>query len=116
MNQRLWRFRPAFSYSNRRLGLATCVVLFFAAYLPVNSVTADESYLPDVDLPGYVFRNFDLPRPRPRLCESACQNDKSCRAWTFVRVGVLGPVASCFLKNQVPKPRPDDCCVSGVIR
>jgi hypothetical protein len=37
-----------------------------------------------------------------------------CRAWTFVKPGVQGPQARCWLKHQAPEARPHPCCISGV--
>jgi hypothetical protein len=90
------------------------IILILACVTFAGPVAADDGFQPGVDLPGFVYRNFDMPRPRPRLCQVACQNDGQCRAWTFVRVGVIGRLASCWLKSDVPQPRPDSCCVSGV--
>jgi hypothetical protein len=85
------------------------------ALLPMaRAAAADPSYQPGMDLPSFDYRNFDLPRPRPRFCQEACLADQRCKAWTFVRMGTLGPLASCWLKSQVPEARPDPCCVSGV--
>jgi hypothetical protein len=88
-------------------------VMFLVALPMARAAAADPSYQPGMDLPGSDYRNFDLPRPRPRFCQEACLADQSCRAWTFVRMGTLGPLASCWLKSQVPEARPDSCCVSG---
>jgi hypothetical protein len=95
----------------RHLTPIAVLVMTFAAL--TRSASAADTFQPGVDLPGYVYRNFDLSRPRPRLCQAACENDERCRAWTFVRVGVIGPLSSCWLKSDVPQPRPDSCCVSG---
>lgn len=68
----------------------------------------------DLDLPGLDYSHFDLPTPRPRLCQDACFNDARCRAWTFVRAHVFGPRSACWLKMGVPEARENNCCVSGV--
>ncbi len=68
----------------------------------------------NVDRPGSDFQNFDLPRADPDLCERACLDNPACRAFTFVRPGVQGSNARCWLKNAVPTAVPNGCCVSGV--
>ena len=67
-----------------------------------------------VDRPGGDYKNFDLPTDQPSLCEQACNSEAQCKAWTFVRPGVQGPNARCWLKSSVPSPNNNDCCVSGV--
>jgi hypothetical protein len=38
-----------------------------------------------------------------------------CKAWTWVRKGVQGPAAHCWLKDSVPPPVPDKNCWSGTM-
>jgi hypothetical protein len=64
---------------------------------------------------GSDYSNFNLSSADPNACESACTGDQACKAWTYVRPGVQGPTARCWLKNQVPNPAPDNCCTSGRI-
>jgi hypothetical protein len=66
-----------------------------------------------VDRPGSDYANFDLPQPHPRLCKEACTRDRRCRAFTYVNPGVQGPSARCWLKDTVPQPVSNQCCVSG---
>lgn len=68
----------------------------------------------NTDRPGSDFHSFNLHSADPGLCESACNGDSRCRAWTYVRPGVQGHTARCWLKHAVPAARPSDCCVSGV--
>jgi hypothetical protein len=68
----------------------------------------------NVNRRGADFTNFDLPQPRPHLCKEACMRDARCRAFTYVNPGVQGPQARCWLKDGVPPPVADGCCVSGV--
>jgi hypothetical protein len=96
----------------RIAGLMLAIIL--ASLPPGRTAAADPGYQPGMDLPSVDYRTFDLPRPRPRFCQEACLAEQRCRAWTFVRMGTLGPLASCWLKTQVPEARPDPCCVSGV--
>lgn len=66
-----------------------------------------------VDRAGGDYQNFELPEPRPELCRDACKNDGRCRAYTYVKPGVQGSKARCYLKQTVPQPNPNPCCVSG---
>jgi hypothetical protein len=68
----------------------------------------------DVDRPGSDYNGFDLADANPQSCRARCANDGKCRAFTFVRPGIQGRLARCYLKNAVPQRRTDRCCVSGV--
>lgn len=69
----------------------------------------------DTDRPGSDYLDFDLPDD-PQQCARACASDPQCRAFTFVRPGVQGDSARCWLKQAVPASRSSDCCVSGVVQ
>jgi 1-phosphatidylinositol phosphodiesterase len=68
----------------------------------------------NTDRPGYDFSNFDLPQANPALCRDACMRNGQCRAFTYVNPGVQGPNARCWLKNDLPRATPSNCCISGV--
>jgi hypothetical protein len=68
----------------------------------------------NVDRPGNDYRSFDLPAPQPDICRNSCFNEPACVAFTYVNPGVQGPNARCWLKNVVPPPAPNGCCVSGL--
>jgi hypothetical protein len=82
---------------------------------PTTFVPSRSTFEPDVDRRGLDYRNFDLPKSDPHLCQGACLADANCRAWAFVRPGVQGPASRCWLKNAVPRALGNSCCVSGVI-
>jgi hypothetical protein len=71
-----------------------------------------------IDRTGGDYRHFDLKAdPTGETCKKACEDDKRCRAWTYVRPGYLGPgVSRCYLKDRITKPRRKPCCMSGVVR
>jgi hypothetical protein len=75
---------------------------------------AGRQWEPNTDRPGGDYRSFDLREPRPEHCREACWHEGQCRAFTYVRPGVQGPNARCWLKSDVPQARPNDCCLSGV--
>ncbi|MBF0481530.1 MAG: PAN domain-containing protein [Desulfovibrionaceae bacterium] len=68
----------------------------------------------DTDRPGGDYVDFDLPSARYELCRDACARDANCRAYTYVKPGIQGPNARCWLKSSVPPAASRDCCVSGV--
>lgn len=67
-----------------------------------------------INLNGADYRDFEIGTSDPKLCRSACQRDDRCRAWTYVKSGVQGELAHCWLKDGVPERSEDDNCVSGV--
>ena len=66
------------------------------------------------DRPGNDYLNFNLSKASALACETACNEDGKCMAWTYAKPGIVGPQARCFLKNPAPPPTPRSCCVSGV--
>lgn len=67
-----------------------------------------------VDRPGQDYQNFTLPSPNPRLCENACYDDRQCQAWTYVKPNTTqGADPRCWLKNRIPRPVSNSCCISG---
>lgn len=64
--------------------------------------------------PGQDYRSFFLQSPSPDECQDACSLNPACRAWTYVKPGVQGAQARCWLKNGVPSPTGDNNCVSGL--
>jgi hypothetical protein len=90
--------------------LGLLVGLLMAA--PVHAEMKDMEY--GVDRPGGDYKNFNLSTDRPSLCEDRCAAEPKCRAWTFVRPGVQGPNARCWLKDTVPDKVRDETTVSGV--
>lgn len=64
------------------------------------------------DRPGSDIRSFDSPDPNS--CETACREEPACQAYTWVRAGIQGPTAKCWLKNTTPANVSNNCCVSGV--
>ncbi len=90
----------------------------FAAFVAFASLAfpaaaQDLTFEPGVDRLGSDYHGFDIAAD-PQLCRSACAADGRCMAFTYVRPGVQGPSARCYLKNPAPAASPNDCCVSGV--
>ena len=68
----------------------------------------------NMDRKGSDFRSFELEIADPNFCQKACDDEIKCKAWTYVKPGVQGEKARCWLKNSIPSVEPDFCCVSGV--
>jgi PAN domain len=96
----------------RHLIIASAFVA--ASGIPIP-VTAQENFSPNTDRPGNDFRNIPL-KGNANDCLKLCNRESECRAWTFVKAGIQGPSARCFLKNPIPAAVPNQCCTSGVIR
>lgn len=69
---------------------------------------------PGVDRAGRDYRSVWLESAAPGLCEALCLKDPRCKAYTYVKPGVQGPQARCYLKDAVPSPSRNSCCLSGV--
>ena len=68
-----------------------------------------------IDRLGGDYKSFNLPYPDYRLCQKACEKDKKCKAWTYVKpYTIQGSIPRCWLKSIVPKPVKNSACISGV--
>ena len=86
----------------------TCLAIVLASSALLQAQEAG------VNRPGGDYRSIELPSADPALCRKACDDEARCRAYTYVKPGVQGPSALCWLKSEVPPGVPDECCVSGV--
>jgi len=70
-----------------------------------------------IDRFGGDYRNFDTASdPGGAACQTACEGDNKCRAWTYARPGYAGKDAQCFLKKDIKPPRRKAGFTSGVVR
>jgi len=67
-----------------------------------------------INRPGSDIAGLYLNQADPALCQDACMKDQRCKAWTYVKPGIQGPQARCWLKHSVPNPVKDNNSVSGV--
>ncbi len=70
----------------------------------------------NTDRPGSDIHRFELQDANPGICQARCAKLDRCRAWTFVRPGIQGPKAVCYLKGMAPAPVANTCCVSGTVK
>jgi len=68
----------------------------------------------NTDRPGSDIQTLRLEKAMPHQCSDACFANGNCRAWTYVKPGLLGPDAHCRLKSTTPPPKRSSCCISGV--
>jgi hypothetical protein len=87
------------------LGLLVPIVL--AAAAPGQAQTG-------YDRRGGDYLSFQIRNGDPAVCAARCERDTSCRAWSFSYPRTAYTLATCWLKNHVPPPQPDKCCISGV--
>lgn len=71
----------------------------------------------NTDRPGGDYKHFDNVmglEVTPQLCQTICQNEAKCKAWTFVKPNTIqGPKGVCWLKETVPSPVKNNSCISG---
>ena len=91
---------------------AMVVLLCCSLLIPAGSWAGPME--PNTDRPGSDYRDFDLSNSDPKACQDACLTDPKCKAWTYVRPGITGAKAHCWLKNAIPMPVQNPDCVSGV--
>ena len=99
------------SVASGRCAIAIAVAGLFAATVTSRAETTIE---PGVDRPGADLSSFDLPQADLALCRQACEEQAACKAYTYVKPGVQGPKARCWLKSSVPPAMANSCCTSGV--
>jgi hypothetical protein len=67
-----------------------------------------------IDRPGGNYKRFYL-KGDENNCKQECAADKNCKAFTWVKPGVQGNDAACWLKSTVTKPVYNTDTVSGVV-
>lgn len=89
--------------------------LFSFCLLISSTLALADTFEDATDRPGSDYFNYEMYNPRAILCQNRCQSEARCEAWTYVKPGVQGAKARCWLKNAVPPPVKNSCCTSGVI-
>lgn len=101
-----------------------CITNDLQASGEVRSICADPRMLAqaigsgdqNTNRPGTDYFKFPDGTLDERLCRKSCQEDPQCLSYTYMRPGVQGITAYCWLKKGTPAPIADSCCISGVIR
>lgn len=70
----------------------------------------------DTNRPGGDYTSFQMRRPVAQACSNTCQSDPKCYSWTYVKPGIQGRYARCWLKGSIPAAVKDGCCISGTTR
>jgi len=68
-----------------------------------------------VNFPGMDIAGSDTPNDGGTICLQSCQANTQCRAFSWVRPGMQGPNAKCWLKGGVPVGQPDPNVNSGIV-
>src|SRR4051812_24458938 len=68
----------------------------------------------NIDPPGGDYRDFNMSSPRPQACRDARLGDPRCAAYTYVKRGIQGPFARCWMKDTIVPAMANGCCTSGV--
>lgn len=89
---------------------------FIVALTAFSGLAHADTFEVGWDRPGFDYNNFELKNPREILCQWSCQKERyKCKAWTYVKPGVQGVYARCWLKFAVPRAVPNPKCTSGIM-
>jgi hypothetical protein len=97
------------SLMGRCLGIVLVTLAIAAPAMAGEPVTLE----PGMDRMGGDYKSFPVRQADPAQCRQACADDSSCRAYTFVKPGIKGPAAVCFLKSAPGQATANACCTSG---
>lgn len=113
--------RFTFSYQGSLVDIPNRMVAerfgWFRFALGTTSTTADRfRSLRKIDIAGSDYRWFDTENDNGAICAKTCADENQCRAFTWVRPGIQGPSARCWLKNAIPSAAPNINVMSGIVR
>jgi hypothetical protein len=98
---------------NASLARLACLCLVVGFSTAAFAVGDTVSLVVGQDRMGGDYKGFPLAQPDAQQCRQACADDTACRAFTYVKPGIKGPEAMCFLKSSVVQATADACCTSG---
>ena len=64
---------------------------------------------------GGDYRYEEMSNADPGQCQALCLREARCIAFSYVRPGIQGERARCWLKDSVPEPSDNACCTSGTV-
>jgi hypothetical protein len=93
--------------------LLALFAFLLAASAPIDAFAQSRffTFERNTDRGGLDYNSFESRDAA--ACSFSCQSENRCKAWTWVRPGVQGPSARCWLKTAVPSAVADRCCISG---
>jgi serine protease len=86
-------------------------VAFQRSALPSSSGT---DVLVGLNLFGHDYRSFRTLNDNGAQCSTTCNSEAQCRGWSWVKPGVQGPSAMCWLKDSLPAANNDSNTNSGI--
>jgi len=87
------------------------LIISLALLFPGTSIARVEQ---NSDLLGHNLKSFTLRTPDFRLCQQACEQNQRCKAATYVKPGVQGPQARCYLKHTLVPRQENSCCTTWI--
>jgi hypothetical protein len=90
---------------------------------PISAPPPADNILTGIDLPGKDYqsvvlnRNLAMPNnpgDTPTACRNICAIEERCKAWTYVKPGIQGKNAMCWLKNEIPPRVANPNTASGI--
>jgi len=88
------------------------LVIASAMMVAAVGIATAQQFVRNTDRPGSDYSNFEIGGV-PDQCRTRCLKDRRCEAWTFVKPGIQGRRAHCWLKDRVPLAVTNRCCISG---
>jgi hypothetical protein len=109
-----WIKNPGDSNDNAKTPLLTVNTGLISDTAGLESFETPSDMLRDTDIEDSNYKNVDLPQADPSLCKTMCEEEPECMACTYVKPGIQGESARCYLKTDVPKKITDTCCSSWI--
>ncbi|PHR60854.1 MAG: hypothetical protein COA47_06505 [Robiginitomaculum sp.] len=78
------------------------------------SIANAQMFETNMERTGATFTRSTISANGPQACWALCAKDGRCKAWTWERPGINGPLAMCSLKSAVTPGQFSPCCVSGL--
>jgi len=99
---------------NKRLIRQLAFLVMFTGLVSASLAGESVSLQTGTDRMGGDYKSITLTNADPQLCRQACADDGVCKSYSYVKPGVKGANAMCFLKSSVASVTANDCCSSGV--
>ena len=96
----------------RKSALLTGALAVMLMALALNTVPARAQL--GYDRSGGDYTSFSIRNGDPNVCAARCEGVRRCRAWSFSYPRTVNALATCWLKNTVPPPVENNCCISCV--